>query len=172
VRWLGGLRPRLLLERDHVHSYQIAPSNFLLFCPRGRGSRRVCCIVEMTDWFALLSDDLLLLVLERVATAKDLGCARGVNVTFRRQSDSESLWAHWCESEGITRAGSSRPTSRTYCSWLQTWREARCAECGDTYVAKINLDGGSSQATMWHGLKVPLCGAHACGEYQARTPPS
>jgi len=125
----------------------------------------VCCIVEMTDWFALLSDDLLLLVLERVATAKDLGCARGVNVNFRRQSDSESLWAHWCESEGITRAGSSRPTSRTYCSWLQTWREARCAECGDTYVAKINLDGGSSQATMWHGLKVPLCGAHACGEY-------
>ena len=133
--------------------------------PRGRRSRRVCCIVEMTDWFALLSDDLLLLVLERVATAKDLGCARGVNVTFRRQSDSESLWAHWCESKGITRAGSSRPTSRTYCAWLQTWREARCAECGDTYVAKINLDGGSSQATMWHGLKVPLCGAHACGEY-------
>ena len=24
-------------------------------------------------------------------------------------------------------------------------------------MAKINLDGGSSTATMWHGKKVPLC---------------
>ena len=43
-----------------------------------------------------------------------------------------------------------------------TWLDARCVECGQTYVAKINLDGGSSQATLWHGAKVPLCQLCSC----------
>ena len=40
--------------------------------------------------------------------------------------------------------------------------DARCAECGSTYVFKVNLDGGSNIASMWHGAKVALCGQCSC----------
>lgn len=114
------------------------------------------------DPMGLLSDDLILMICEHAASASDLARCRAVCHAFRRQAEADKLWQKWCEREGLNRNGSSRPTSRTYCSWMQTYRDGRCLECGNTYVAKINLDGGSSQATMWHGAKVPLCGNCAC----------
>lgn len=112
--------------------------------------------------FALLSDDLLLHVCELIDSPADAARCRAVCRALLRPCEAEPLWGKFCSDAGLTRNGSSRPTSRTYTSWRQTWIDARCAECGRTYVAKINLDGGSSQATMWHGAKVPLCGLCAC----------
>ena len=112
--------------------------------------------------FSSLDDDGLLCVLRCVAEPADLARCRAVCAELRRQADSESLWERHCNAAGLSRNGSARPTSRTYCSWRQTWLDARCHECGSTYAFKVNLDGGSSMASIWHGAKVPLCSECAC----------
>ena len=110
----------------------------------------------------MLPDDELLYVLRLVADAADLARCRRACTAFKRQADDEALWEVHCDSAGLARNGSSRPTSRTYRSWRQTWLDARCVECGGTYTFKVNLDGGSCMATMWHGAKVALCRDCAC----------
>ena len=107
-----------------------------------------------------LDDDLLLSILH-FSTAPDLARCRAVCRSLRQQADVDPLWERHCLDESLQRNGSARPTSRTYCSWRQTWLDSRCEGCGRTYMVKINLDGGSSSASTWHGAKVPLCKACA-----------
>lgn len=109
-----------------------------------------------TPPFATLDDDLLLSILH-FTNAADLARCRAVCGSLRKQADMDALWERHCRDESLQRNGSSRPTSRTYCSWRQTWLDSRCEGCGRTYMVKINLDGGSSSACTWHGAKVPLC---------------
>ncbi len=106
----------------------------------------------MAASFSALDGDLLQLVFCHLAAA-DLARCRALCHALRLQAESEPLWERACIKAGLTRNGSSRPTSRTYRSWRGTWWDARCAECGDTYVYKVNLDGGSFSATMWHGAQ-------------------
>ena len=108
-----------------------------------------------------LADDLVLDVL-RAVDAQTLLKARAVSRTWRQQSNDDSLWAALCESEGLTRMGSSRPTARTFRTWQQTWIDSRCVECGHAYMFKVNLDGGSSSACTFGGAKVALCGRCSC----------
>jgi len=107
-----------------------------------------------------LDDDLLLSILH-FSTAPDLARCRAVCRSLSQQADVDALWERHCLDESLQRNGSARPTSRTYCSWRQTWLDSRCEGCGRTYMVKINLDGGSSSASTWHGAKVPLCKACA-----------
>jgi hypothetical protein len=104
-----------------------------------------------------LDDDLLLSVVARLSSAADLARCRAVSTSLKVQADNDALWEGHCRKEGLERNGSSRLTSRTYRSWQQSWLDARCDGCGSTYMVKINLDGGSSSASTWHGAKVPLC---------------
>lgn len=108
-----------------------------------------------------LSTDDLLCVL-RFASAPELARCRQTCSTLKMEAESEDLWERHCGEAGLGRNGSSRPTSRTYCSWRQSWMDGRCVECGDTYAFKINLDGGSSSVCTWHGAKVALCRHCAC----------
>ena len=110
--------------------------------------------------FEALSDDLILHVLS-FADARTLARAGAANQCFRGCSRHEELWATMCAHEGIGRDGSSRPGARTYCSWFDSWLNARCAECSATYKYKVALDGGSSSACTWRGAKVALCGGCA-----------
>ena len=114
----------------------------------------------MASFFEALSDDLLLHVLS-FANAQTLARAGATSQAFRDRSRHESLWAAQCAQAGIGRDGSSRPGARTYCSWYDSWVNARCAECGATYKYKVALDGGSSSACTWRGAKVALCGGCA-----------
>jgi hypothetical protein len=111
----------------------------------------------MSSLLDLLDDDLLLSVISHVASAADLARCRAVCTALRAQADDDVLWERACKKEGLERNGSARPKSRTYRSWRQTWLDARCDGCGSTYMVKVNLDGGSSSASTWHGAKVPLC---------------
>lgn len=98
----------------------------------------------------------------RFASASDLARVRGTCSALKLQAEDEELWEKHCGAAGLSRNGSARPKSRTYCSWRQTWLDGRCVECGDTYMFKINLDGGSSSASLWHGAKVAVCPHCAC----------
>ena len=103
-----------------------------------------------------LSEDLLVHVLSFL-DARALANTGAAAKSWRGRCLNEELWAALCEAEGMLRDGSSRPGARTFCSWHQTWLNARCAECGATFRYKIALDGGSSSACTWRGAKVALC---------------
>eukprot|EP00966_Prymnesium_polylepis_P317424 7333720-Prymnesium_polylepis.2 len=117
-----------------------------------------------------LSDDLILHVLRAVVDGQTLLKARSVCHGWRAQGADDTLWEALCQDEGLTRAGSSRPTARTYQSWQRTWIDSRCFECAAAYMFKINLDGGSTVASTFGGQKVALCARCSCLAFAASQP--
>ena len=99
--------------------------------------------------------------------ARALARACQVSRSMRALAEHDTLWRPLCAQAGVTGAGegSRVPGRRTYVSWAAAWRNSRCAECGNACRYRINLDGGSCAATMFHGAKVSLC--RQCAELAA-----
>ena len=94
--------------------------------------------------------------------AQALGRVLGASKELRRMASADALWQPLCQSLGIRAThGSNRPGARTYISWAAVWRDSRCANCYALYHFKVNLDGGSTSASTYHGAKIPLCQACA-----------
>ena len=117
-------------------------------------------VLQPLSLLDLSADDLLCVL--RFAGAPVLARCRATCTLLKQHAEDEELWEKHCKDAGLSRNGSSRPKSRTYCSWRQSWMDGRCVECGDTYTFKVNLDGGSTSACLWHGAKVALCQECAC----------
>ena len=92
---------------------------------------RVSQIVTRRKYFFAAVEDVAALehvhpysVVERISSASVLARCRVVCTSLKRQAETDVLWEKQCRQEGLQRNGSARPSSRTYCSWRQTWLDA------------------------------------------------